>query len=90
MAQQPSAGNQANPRAFMQKLGQFRKSLSPDEQRMLDALVIVAEGAHTREDVTGYTWLYQDNPIHPMWYEGTPAPDETSPWWVTFNNLRWV
>ena len=41
-------------KAFIAKLNQFRGSLSPDEQQMLDALVEAARQAHEQGDVQVY------------------------------------
>jgi hypothetical protein len=73
-------------REFIQKLGQFRKTLPQDQQKMLDAMVIVAEGAHNQNEVTPYGWIYgSGDPANPKYYDGTLAPGQTSPWWETYN-----
>ena len=54
--------------AFANKLVQFRDSLTPTEQRMLDAMAIAAFGPREPE-VEGYTWFYRTERGHrPDWY----------------------
>jgi hypothetical protein len=87
MAADQGIAGEAKRKAFVQRLGQFRKTLDPDEQKMLDSMVLVAEGAHNQEDVKPYSWLYQGNPIDPGYYEGVLASGQTaSPWWSVYND----
>ena len=46
--------NEAARRKFVDKLNQFRGSLEPEEQRMLDALVVEVRKAHAQGDVEVY------------------------------------
>ncbi len=53
MAPPNTIPNEAERRAFVEKVAQFRTTLSPNEQRMLDTVLVraMAEGAG---DVQGY------------------------------------
>ncbi len=76
--------------AFIQKLGQFRATLSPDEQRMLDAMVMTAEGARPG-DVEGYSWFFGNDSTNPSWYTGSTdavAPGQTSGWWQMYSGAN--
>ena len=46
--------SEAARRKFVDKLNQFRGSLDPEEQRMLDALVVEVRKAHAQGDVEVY------------------------------------
>ena len=50
----PEAPNEAAQRQFVAKLTQFRGTLDPDEQRMLDAMVGAVRQAHQQGDVQVY------------------------------------
>jgi hypothetical protein len=45
------APSEAARRKFVDKLNQFRSSLEPEEQRMLDAMVVEVRKAHAQGDV---------------------------------------
>ena len=48
------APSEAARRKFVEKLNQFRGSLDPEEQRMLDAMVVEVRKAHEQGDVEVY------------------------------------
>jgi len=82
-AQIPS---EAERKAFVEKLGQFRSTLPASEQRMLDAMAMAAfGGAQAKEgDVQGYGWFY--GPYGPV-YTG-PSFYQTG-WAGTWNATPW-
>jgi hypothetical protein len=48
---EPTEGDR---KAFLEKLGQFRCTLAPNEQRMLDSMAIAAMQPVDKGDVSGY------------------------------------
>jgi hypothetical protein len=77
-------------KAFISKLAEFRNTLPPTEQRMLEGLVQAAVEGRNSEDVAPYWYT---NPSSYMGYsplhgEETRAPGQTSdPWtnpWTHF------
>lgn len=80
-------------KAFVDKVCQFRGTLTPEEQRMLDAMVRAAfgpEGAPV-EEVTGYHW--EPTPYGwvysvPTWYQTGWAPTwQYTPWGAVYQPL---
>jgi hypothetical protein len=50
--------NEADRRAFVEKLARFRSTLPPHEQRLLDAMAIAAFGTPDQpDDVQGFGWF---------------------------------
>ncbi len=73
--------------AFIRRLFEFRATLPREEQRMLDALVLTAEGGRPARDVEAYSWFFGPNPAEPQWYTTyATAPGETSSWWKTYTD----
>src|SRR5437763_12709781 len=74
--------------AFAQKLGRFRQVLAPSEQRMLDAVVMVAFAPLEEGDVQGYQTFYTGpqyvpptSSPNPYWYNGSGAGAwDRTPW----------
>jgi len=58
MSEQSPMPSVAECQAFAQKLGQFRSTLSTDEQRMLDGMAIAAFSPAEQSDVQDYEWFY--------------------------------
>ena len=68
MAQSTALPSDSEREAFANKLLQFRNSLTPTEQRMLDTMAIAAFSPKEPE-VEGYKWLYRTERWHrPDWY----------------------
>ena len=65
-------------RAYMRKLKAFRESLSPSEQRMLDAVVVASYWPTSDGEVQGYISLVPPYTIYDDSSE--PKPFETTPW----------
>jgi hypothetical protein len=81
-AQMPSEQER---KAFVEKLAQFRSTLSNQEQRMLDAMAIVAFGSQEQQgDVQGYGWFYGPyGPVYtgPTFYQtGYAGQWAATPW----------
>ena len=70
----PGAPNEGAQRRFVAKLNQFRSTLDPEEQRMLDAMVSAVRQAHEQGDVEVY-WF------SPLSGTSTQAPGETTNVW---------
>ena len=75
MAQEQQSLSEAD-KAFIQKLGRFRTTLSADEQQKLDVLVLAAHGVEQGGAVSGYQggagqvgppWFYGNDPDNPQW-----------------------
>ena len=64
-------------RTYMRKLKAFRESLTPREQRMLDALVLASYWPGGSDEVQGYRLLPPDTIYDEGW---TLPPFETTPW----------
>jgi hypothetical protein len=87
--QQPS---EAERKAFVEKLAQFRGTLPQGEQRMLDAMAIVAFGAPEDEDVQGYQWFYA-GPTPIFYQTGYAVAWQATPWGLAYRTLptgAWV
>ena len=74
MAQERTIPNESERRAFVEKVVQFRASLAPNEQRMLDSVLVraVASGG----DVQGYGLLEQLVSLMEEWATATVPVDE--------------
>jgi len=78
-------------KAFVEKLAQFRSTLSPNEQRMLDAMAIAAFGTQEpQSDVQGYGWYFDASPAaQPLFYTYGHAPSwEDTRWGHVYRSLR--
>jgi hypothetical protein len=75
MAPHSSTPNESERRAFVDKMGQFRASLAPNEQRMLDALVTRAM-AGSEHDVQGYGLRDQLAALIEEWLDAPVPVDE--------------
>jgi hypothetical protein len=79
-------------KAFLEKLGQLRDTLSDGEQRMLDAMAIAAFGAPEDEDVQGYQWFYA-GPTPIFYQTGYALAWQATPWGYAYGTLpagAWV
>ena len=79
MAPQNTIPNEAERRAFVEKVAQFRTTLSPNEQRLLDTVLVraMAEGAG---DVQGYGLSEKLVALLEEWVTHTvPLDDEGRP-----------
>jgi hypothetical protein len=74
MTQQTPLPSEQERQAFTQKLGQFRATLPPAEQRMLDAMVIAAFKPQDDQAVEGYEWFHGGT-------EWVPSTSSPNPWW---------
>ena len=71
-------------RAYMLKLKAFRESLSPREQRMLDAVVLASYWPGGDGEVQGYRLL----PLPDIYDYDLPMPEFlASPWSKAFANI---
>ncbi|HWP28176.1 MAG TPA: hypothetical protein VFB73_06500 [Chloroflexota bacterium] len=75
---QPQVPTESERKAFMEKLGQFRSTLTPNEQRLLDGMVLAAFTPQDQGDVKGYAWIwtgagYVWQPDPPPWYFTVPV-----------------
>lgn len=69
MSQNIAMPDEAQRKAFVEKLAQFRSSLAPDEKQMLDVMVITTFAPQPQGDVEGYQWFWsQWGPNGPGWY----------------------
>jgi hypothetical protein len=82
--------------AFAQKLGRFREDLPASEQRMLDAMVIVAFTPTEQHEVQPYSNFYAGTQFvpstsspNPVWYNGSGAAawNQTG-WGATIGGLQ--
>ncbi len=93
MAEQGQLPSEQEREAFAQKLGEFRKSLPANEQRMLDAMAVAA---FKPADVEGYEWFYtgpqyvpSTSSHNPYWYNGSGAAAwNGTPWGTTIGGLQ--
>jgi hypothetical protein len=78
MAQDNTLPSDQERRAYMLKLKAFRETLSPREQRMLDATVLASFWPAGSAEVEGYRLL----PIDSIYDEGWTIPplNDTTPW----------
>ncbi|MBX5491898.1 MAG: hypothetical protein IRZ14_12155 [Chloroflexi bacterium] len=79
-------------KAFVEKLAQFRSTLSPNEQRMLDAMAIAAFGTQEpQSDVQGYGWFYGPyGPVYtgPTFYQtGWTWQWQATPWGYVYRTV---
>ena len=75
-------------KAFVEKLGQFRSTLAPSEQRMLDAMALAAFGGQEQGDVQGYQWYYGGYYAAPVWYQtGWATQWYQTPWGVAYRTV---
>ena len=73
-------------RAYMRKLKAFRESLSPSEQRMLDAVVVASYWPTSDTEVQGYQAKIV--PPYTIYDDGIePTPFETTPWGKVFTYI---
>ena len=73
-------------KAFLEKLGQFRNTLAPTEQRMLDAMAIAAFGSQEQGDVQGYQWFYAGP--QPVFYQtGYAVEWRATRWGVAYRTV---
>src|SRR3954447_4077321 len=82
--------------AFAQRLGRYRESLPPSEQRMLDAMVFAAFAPTEGDDVQPFSNFYagaqfvpSTSSPNPVWYNGSGAAawNQTS-WGTTIGGLQ--
>ena len=87
MSQEAQIPNEAERKAFVEKLGQFRSSLQPREQAMLDAMAMAA--FHGEEgDVQGYQWFYGGYYAAPVWYQtGYATQWYGTPWGYAYRTV---
>jgi hypothetical protein len=70
MAQEIRLPDEGQRKAFIEKLGQFRSTLSPDEQRMLDIMAVTTFQPKDTHEVQAYTWYWGATGRYgPGWYE---------------------
>jgi hypothetical protein len=74
MSEQTPLPSVAECQAFARKLGRFRATLAPAQQRMLDAMALAAFAPAEQPDVQGYEWFYSG----PQY---TPAISSHNLWW---------
>ena len=87
MSQEPQIPNEAERKAFVEKLGRFRGTLQPREQAMLDAMAMAA--FHAEEgDVQGYQWFYGGYYAAPVWYQtGYATQWYATPWGYAYRSV---
>jgi hypothetical protein len=82
--------------AFARKLGALRESMTPSEQRMLDAMVIAAFSPTEQGEVQPYSNFYagaqfvpSTSSPNPAWYNGSGAAAwNQTPWGTTIGGLQ--
>src|SRR5207248_8630645 len=67
MSQPDRPAGEAERQAFARQLGQFRTTLPANEQRMLDSLVLAAEGAQRGTEVQGYAAILGTDASTAQW-----------------------
>ena len=89
MSQQAEFPDEGERQAFLEKLGQFRRTLSQSEQRFLDAMATVAFTPYQpHSDVQGYGW--QTTPTGVSWagprfyHTGWAYQWEYTPWGAAY------
>jgi hypothetical protein len=89
MSQEVQLPGERERKAFVEKLGQFRSSLPPSEQQMLDIMAITAFQPQGQREVQGYTWFWsQTGPYGPGWYNtGWQYPWDNTPYSNTAYSL---
>ena len=87
MSQETQIPNESERKAFVEKLGQFRSTLQPREQAMLDAMAMAA--FHGEEgDVQGYQWFYGGYYAAPVWYQtGYATQWYGTPWGYAYRTV---
>jgi hypothetical protein len=94
MSQQAQLPSEQERQDFARRLGEFRATLPPAEQRMLDAAVVAAFSPADQGDVQGYEWFYgreqfvpSTSSPNPWWYHGSGAAawDQTN-WGTVYIN----
>ena len=98
MSEQSQLPSVEERQAFAQKLGQFRASLPPQEQRMLDAMVVTAFAPSNQRDVQGYEWFYTGpqyvpptSSANPWWYNGSGAAAwNRTPWGTAIGGIQTI
>jgi hypothetical protein len=63
MSQEVQVPSDGERKAFLEKLGQFRGTLSPSEQRMLDTMAMAAHQPTQQGEVQGYGWQATYAPV---------------------------
>jgi hypothetical protein len=87
MAQEQQIPGEAERKAFVEKLGQFRGTLQPKEQAMLDAMAMAAFKGE-ESDVQGYQWFYGGYYAAPVWYQtGYATQWYASPWGYAYRTV---
>jgi hypothetical protein len=87
MAQEPHIPSEAERKVFVEKLGQFRSTLQPKEQAMLDGMAMAA--FHDQDaDVEGYQWFYGGYYAAPVWYQsGWATQWYATPWGYSYRTV---
>jgi hypothetical protein len=96
MAEPSSMPSVAECQAFAQKLGQFRATLSAQEQHLLDVMAIAAFRPADEADEQGYEWFYggpqyvpPTSSPNPYWYIGSGASAwNGTPWGTTIGGIQ--
>ena len=89
MAQDVQLPDESQRKAFIEKLAQFRQTLAPDQQQMLDIMALST--FRPREgDVQGYTAYWTNwGPLGPGWYQsGWIVPWNSTPYQDTAYSLN--
>ncbi len=87
MAEKSAVPTHEERRAYMRKLKAFRETLSPSEQRMLDAVVVASYWPASGSEVQGYQ-QYKLVPPQTIYDDGIePKPFETTPWGQMFTYI---
>ena len=86
MSQEPQLPSESERKAFVQKLGEFRSTLPPNEQRMLDAMAVAAFSSREQSDVQGYGAWFATGPYTaqyvPTFYQtGVAQVGWGQTWW---------
>ena len=96
MAEPTGVPSEEERQAFAQKLGGFREGLPPSEQRMLDAMVMVAFTRTEQNEVQPYSNFYAGTQYvpstsspNPAWYNGSGAAAwNQTPWGASIGGLQ--
>jgi hypothetical protein len=84
MAEQRALPTDHEVRTYMYKLKGFRDSLTPTEQRMLDAVVVASFWAEESGDTHGYGIM----PPHTIYDDGAGLPPiDMTPWGKVFGTM---
>jgi hypothetical protein len=98
MSEQTQVPSVDDCQAFAQKLGRLRATLSRQEQRMLDTMVVAAFTPCDQGDVQGYEWFYTGpqyvpptSSPNPWWYNGSGAAAwNRTPWGTTIGGIQTI